>query len=106
MQAVYIMNTETNMACIVFISLLLVICVTSAPVKNIHLSRLSTLYLPHKYYRNGTGQFAYNGGAAEQLAYDKSGKLLYVVGKYIFINKYKYLFLLKKNPNYLHDLYF
>ena len=46
---------------------------------SVQLEKLSTLYLPYDY--TPTPQYAVDEGAAEQLAYDTEGRLLYTAGK-------------------------
>ena len=46
---------------------------------SVQLEKLSALYLPYDY--TPTSLYALLKGAAEQLAYDAEGRLLYTVGK-------------------------
>ncbi|XP_061188897.1 mesenchyme-specific cell surface glycoprotein-like [Saccostrea echinata] len=46
---------------------------------NIHLNKISTLYIPVSYTA-GAPVFSLRGGSAEQLAYDSQDKIVYIVG--------------------------
>lgn len=48
--------------------------------ETIHLTKISSLYVPSSYSGTGTPQFSLGNGSAEQLAYDPGSKFVYVVG--------------------------
>lgn len=49
--------------------------------EKIHLEKISSLYIPSSYTSSGSPVYSLEGGAAEQSAYDATGKLVYVVGR-------------------------
>ena len=65
----------------VLMSLILMIGPADAAF-NVSFDVLSTLYLPYTYVP--TAQYALEKDAAEQIAYDVTGKLLYSVGEYAY----------------------
>ena len=58
---------------------------------SVQLEKLSTLYLPYDYTRP-TPRYGLFGDAAQQLAYDTEGRLLYTAGKtfYLFAHSLVY----------------
>lgn len=50
--------------------------------ETIHLTKISSLYVPSSYSGTGTPLFSLGSGSAEQLAYDPGSKFVYVVGKW------------------------
>ncbi|XP_061188899.1 uncharacterized protein LOC133197075 [Saccostrea echinata] len=48
--------------------------------ENIHLNKISTLYIPFSYTDEGVPTFSLAEGSAEQLAYDFQDQIVYIVG--------------------------
>lgn len=65
--------------CLIFVK-------AQVPPPNVHLEKISTLYVPSRYNSHDYPEFKLGRHAAEQLAYDPAQKILYVTGKiYLFI---------------------
>lgn len=65
--------------CLIFVK-------AQVPPPNVHLEKISTLYVPSRYNSHDYPEFKLGKHAAEQLAYDPAQKILYVTGKiYLFI---------------------
>lgn len=65
--------------CLIFVK-------AQVPPSNVHLEKISTLYVPSRYNSHDYPEFKLGKHAAEQLAYDPAQKILYVTGKiYLFI---------------------
>lgn len=65
--------------CLIFVN-------AQVPPPNVHLEKISTLYVPSRYNSHDYPEFKLGKHAAEQLAYDPAQKILYVTGKiYLFI---------------------
>lgn len=62
--------------CLIFVK-------AQVPPPNVHLEKISTLYVPSRYNSHDYPEFKLGKHAAEQLAYDPAQKILYVTGKII-----------------------
>ncbi|XP_062619481.1 mesenchyme-specific cell surface glycoprotein-like [Saccostrea cucullata] len=60
-----------------FLQMLLITCIQG---ENIHLNKISTLYIPFSYNEEGKPIFSLDGGSAEQMAYDFQDQIVYIVG--------------------------
>eukprot|EP00105_Crassostrea_gigas_P022106 XP_011441491.1 PREDICTED: uncharacterized protein LOC105338188 isoform X3 [Crassostrea gigas] len=60
--------------CLIFVK-------AQVPPPNVHLEKISTLYVPSRYNSHDYPEFKLGRHAAEQLAYDPAQKILYVTGE-------------------------
>ena len=49
--------------------------------ENIHLEKISNLYVPASFTESGAPVYSLGSGSAEQLTYDPRDKIVYVVGR-------------------------
>ncbi|XP_052712342.1 uncharacterized protein LOC128186563 isoform X2 [Crassostrea angulata] len=66
---------------LVFFPCLIIFVKAQVPPPNVHLEKISTLYVPSRYNSHDYPEFKLGRHAAEQLAYDPAQKILYVTGE-------------------------
>ena len=53
----------------------------SVKCENIHLEKISNLFVPASFTESGAPVYSLGSGSAEQLTYDPRDKIVYVVGR-------------------------
>ena len=66
----------------IIVQILLFVSVTC---ENIHLEKISNLFVPASFTESGAPVYSLGSGSAEQLTYDPRDKIIYVVGRQLTV---------------------